>query len=79
MTCRDEILTAARVLSRQDAEGSFSIQEIVAALRERRTRYLDATIRQLVSTEMCVNAVGREAGKFRDLERIRRGRYRLLK
>ncbi|GGN32348.1 DUF7669 domain-containing protein [Deinococcus daejeonensis] len=79
MTCREEILAAARVLSRQHTEGTFSMQDIVAALREKRTQYLDITIRRLVSTQMCVNAVGPDAGKYKDLERVRRGRYRLLK
>lgn len=79
MTCRDEILAAARVLSKQHSEGTFSIQDIVSALRERRTQHLDTTIRRLVSTQMCVNAAGPEAGKYEDLQRVSRGRYRLLK
>ncbi|MFC4638550.1 DUF7669 domain-containing protein [Deinococcus hohokamensis] len=65
-------------MSRQHTEGTFSIQDIVTALRERKTPHLDITIRRLVSTQMCINATGREAGKYKDLERVSRGRYRLV-
>ncbi|AIZ44854.1 hypothetical protein QR90_06675 [Deinococcus radiopugnans] len=78
MTCRDEILAVARKLSQERPDGIFTIQEIVAAMRERGTQHLDATIRRHVATEMCSNAVGREAGKYQDLERVERGQFRLL-
>lgn len=78
MTCRDDILTVSRALSRQSADGTFTAQAVVAALREKGTRHLDTTIRRMVSTEMCRNAAGPQAGKFHDLERVSRGRFRLL-
>lgn len=77
MTCRDEILAAARVLSKQHTEATFSMQDIITVMRERKTGHLDTTIRRHVSTLMCANATGPEAGKYKDLERVSRGRYRL--
>ncbi|THF88269.1 hypothetical protein E7T09_03420 [Deinococcus sp. KSM4-11] len=78
MTCRDDILAVARILARQSADGTFSSQEVVAALRARGTTHLDTTIRRHVASEMCRNAVGANAGKFHDLERVERGRFRLI-
>ncbi|GGK19855.1 hypothetical protein GCM10008955_11580 [Deinococcus malanensis] len=78
MTCREEILAVARTVSRQHADQTFSIQDIVAGMRARGTKHLDTTIRRHVSTHMCVNAAGPEAGKYKDLERVSRGRFRLL-
>ena len=78
MTCRDEILAVARKLSRDRPDGTFTAQEIVTAMRERGTRHLDTTIRRHVATQMCRNAVGDSAGKYNDLERVERGRFRLL-
>lgn len=78
MTCREEILAVARTLSRRHADKTFSIQDIVAAMRAGGTKHLDTTIRRHVSTRMCVNAAGPDAGKYHDLERVSRGRFRLI-
>lgn len=78
MTCRDEILTVARALSKLRPDGTFTAQDVVAALRARGTKHLDITIRRHVSTEMCRNAAGSTAAKYHDLERVARGRFRLL-
>lgn len=78
VTCREDILTVARVLARASADGTFSSQEVVAALRARGTMHLDTTIRRHVASEMCRNATGPGAGKYHDLERVERGRFRLI-
>ncbi|MFB9991338.1 hypothetical protein ACFFLM_05010 [Deinococcus oregonensis] len=78
MTCRDDILAVARKLSKQQTDGTFSAQDVVAALRAKGTQHLDTTIRRHVASEMCQNAVGQGAGKYPDFERVARGRYRLL-
>ncbi|SMB83362.1 DUF7669 domain-containing protein [Deinococcus hopiensis] len=77
-TCREEVLAVARILVKQRADGTFTAQEIVAAMREYGTKHLDTTIRRHVSTEMCINAVGPNAAKYHDFERVERGRFKLL-
>lgn len=47
-------------------------------MREYGTKHLDTTIRRHVSTEMCINAVGPNAAKYHDFERVERGRFKLL-
>lgn len=78
MTCRTDILAVARLLSQQSADGTFAAQDVVAALRARGTTHLDTTIRRHVSSEMCRNATGSAAARYHDLERVGRGRFRLL-
>ncbi|UBV43854.1 hypothetical protein LAJ19_06470 [Deinococcus taeanensis] len=78
MTCREEVLAAARILTPQHADGTFSVQDIVSAMRQKGTLHLDTVIRRHVNMEMCANATGARAGKYKDLERVARGRYRLL-
>ncbi len=78
MTCRTDILAVARILSLQSADGTFTAQDVVAAMRARGTTHLDTTIRRHVSSEMCRNATGSTAARYHDLERVERGRFRLL-
>ncbi|THF88410.1 hypothetical protein E7T09_04170 [Deinococcus sp. KSM4-11] len=78
MTCRDDILMVVQDLTASRPNGTFTCQDVVAALRARHTTHLDATIRRLVTVEMCVNGVGPRAATYRDLEKVSRGRYRLL-
>ena len=77
-TCREEVLAVARILAQQRADGTFTAQDIVTAMRQAGTKHLDTTIRRHVATEMCVNAVGPTAGRYRDFERVERGRFKLL-
>lgn len=45
MTCRDEILTCARLLVSQTGRNEFTIPDILDAMRDQGTRYKDSTIR----------------------------------
>ncbi|GGR92719.1 DUF7669 domain-containing protein [Deinococcus sedimenti] len=80
MTCRAEVLAAARSLSGGTADGTFSIQDVVQTMRTLGTRHTDAEVRLHVSTVMCRNATGKHRlnASFHDLERVSRGRYRLI-
>lgn len=80
MTCRSVILTAARELSRTHPEGTFSIQGVVQWMRQHGAHYSDAEVRFHVHTLMCRNASTRKPNEadYQDLERVSRGRYRLL-
>ncbi|WP_444542383.1 DUF7669 domain-containing protein [Deinococcus radiotolerans] len=80
MTCRSAILTAARELSRAHPEETFSVQNVVQWMRDSGSRYSDAEVRLHVHTLMCRNARTRttDGADYQDLERVARGRYRLL-
>lgn len=78
MTVRSEVLKAARALSAASPDGTFSPAEVVELLQRWRTTYGEATIRTHVVSAMCVNAPDNHAVKYADLERVSRGRYRLV-
>jgi hypothetical protein len=78
VTCRDEVLVAARALETTSADRSFTIAEVVAELRRRGSRFSESTICTHVASRMCVNAPEHHAVVYGDLERIAHGRYRLL-
>ncbi|WP_083939130.1 DUF7669 domain-containing protein [Deinococcus apachensis] len=78
MSCREEILQVARLLSRRRPDRTFTADDVLTAMEDRQTKFLASTIWYHVTVVMCVNAVGRDAAKYKDLERVGRNRYRLL-
>lgn len=78
MTVRSEVLKAARALSAASPDGTFSPTAVVELLQRWGTRYRESTIRTHVVSAMCVNAPDNHAVKYPDLERVSRGRYRLV-
>lgn len=76
-TARAEIRDAARVVLERTGLPDFALIEIVEEMHRRGTDYADTTIRTMVTSHMCINAPGPSAG-YPDLERVGRGRYRLL-
>lgn len=76
MTYRDDILEVVRVLARHRADGTFSVQEIVAELRRRDLACSTGAVRRHVNGGMCVNAPA-HLRKYPDLERVGRGWFRL--
>jgi hypothetical protein len=77
MTCRDEVLAAARRLAAANPDGCFTIDDVVQAMARVGTRYPASTIRTHVSSRMCVNAPAHHATRYPDLVRDSHGRYRL--
>lgn len=55
MTCRDEILVAARALAGRAADSTFTIEDVISELRGRGSRYPDSTLRTHVASRMCTN------------------------
>lgn len=76
MTCREEILTAARRINDRSDGPEFTIQEIINEMRRSGSRYPDSTIRTHITSLMCVNAPRHHAVAYDDLVRVDRGRYR---
>ena len=64
ITCRDQIVAAARALTEEKGENEFAAKEVVEFVIKKGTDYSIGTIRSSVSSQA-------------DFERIERGRYRL--
>lgn len=69
ITCRDEVLQAARELAALSSEGAFTVHEVVSLMAQAGTRYKPATIRTHVTSRMCVNAPAHHASRYPDLAR----------
>ena len=79
MTARDEVLAAARSLAARSEDGTFSLANVISELRRRRSAYEESTIRTHVTSKMCSNAPDHHDTVYDDLERVDRGRYRLVR
>ena len=75
MTARDEILAAARALASRSPDGTFTVEQVVAALRG--SDYAESTIRTHVTSRMCADAADHHAKTYDDFKRLDRGLYRL--
>lgn len=78
MTCRDELLIIIRNLVSESEKNEFSLDEVFKLAKEKRIKYSDSTIKTHLSSRMCINSPQHHQTKYDDLERIKRGLYRLL-
>jgi hypothetical protein len=79
MSCREEVLAAARTLSTRSEDGSFTPADVIRVMQQRGTRYAKSTIRTHVVSRMCVDAPEHHGVVYADLQRIGPGRYRLTR
>lgn len=75
MNCRDDIL--AVIPSVAGPDGTFTPEQVVAALRTQGSRYAESTVRTHVVNRMCADAPDHHARVYDDLVRVDRSRYRL--
>ncbi len=78
MTARSEVLSAARWLADRSPDGTFTPMEVIRELQRRGSTYAESTIRTHVIEHMCANTTAKGAFDYDDLERVDRGRYRLI-
>lgn len=78
MTCRDEVLSAARLIVQRKGINQFSPQEIIDQMRNSGSHYKESGIRTHVVSRMCRNAPKHHAKKYDDFERIGHGTYKLV-
>lgn len=78
MTCRDEILRVVRDLVQDRPDREFWVFEVIERLRWSGAPFKEATIRDAISMAMCVDTDSSVPPLYRDLERVGRGRYRLI-
>jgi len=77
VTCRQEVLQAARRLAAHSPDAAFTPAQVVAAMQAAGTQYPASTIRTHVVASMCVDANDNHPVAYPDLRRVGRGRYRL--
>ena len=75
-TCRDAVVAAAKIVTRDKNVNEFTAQEIIDCLLTDGTRYSANTIRHHVIYRCCTNSIN-DLNSHRDFERVGRGRYRL--
>jgi len=78
MTCREAILAAFERLRGRSDRDEFELSEIVAEVRSMTASFAESTIRTHVTSRMCANAPDNHAVVTQDVERVRRGVYRLV-
>ncbi|WP_412027900.1 hypothetical protein [Deinococcus yunweiensis] len=78
MTCREAILQVVRELVQDRPDRVFWTFEVLERMRWSGSPYPASTIRSAISMEMCVDTASAVPPLYRDLERVGRGRYRLL-
>ena len=79
MTCRDEILAAARDLSAGSSNGEFMLKGVLKYMFAGRTTYKESTIRTHVTSRMCGNAPDNHGTTYSDFERVGPGTYKLVR
>ena len=77
MTCRDEVLSAARELTKNSNTGEFRLEDILAYMERTGTSYKESTIRTHVTSRMCANSPDNHAVTYNDFIRTERGTYRI--
>jgi hypothetical protein len=77
MTCRDEILAAAKAIVSKSGTNTFSIGDILTEMHNRGSGYSDSTIRTHIVSRLCLDAPPHHAVRYGDLVRLERGRYAL--
>lgn len=77
MSCRDEILECVREVLARTGREDFAVGDILECMRRRSTTYSDSTIRTHIVARLSANAPHHHAVTYPDLERTRRGTYRL--
>jgi hypothetical protein len=75
VTARDEILAVLTVLERS-GRSSFTVEQVLAELRRRGSKYRESTIRTHITSRMCANSPDHHARTYDDLERVGEGLYR---
>lgn len=78
-TCREQILAAAKQVTKSKNQNEFTILEILDYLTKQNTPYKESTIRTHITSKMCGNAPSNHAVTYNDLTRIKPGVYRLNK
>lgn len=78
MTCRDELLEAVKVIIKRKGKNEFSIPEVIEYMKQKGTRYKEATIRTHITSRCCKNAPANHGVVYADFLRIRKGVYKLL-
>jgi len=76
--CHEQVLDAASEIVRRKGRNEFTTHEVIDFLRDRGTKFKDATISTHVVSRCCVNAPDNHARTYKYFERIASGTYRVI-
>jgi hypothetical protein len=74
---RAEILAAIADLMARSGADTVTLDQVVREMKARESRYVESTVRTMVTSHMCADASGAGVAPYSDLERVDRGVYRL--
>ncbi|WP_447002477.1 DUF7669 domain-containing protein [Saccharothrix isguenensis] len=75
---REEILDSVQAVLTRSGASTFTLAEVVVEMARRGTGYAESTVRTMVTSRLCRNAPDHAVTAYDDLERVDRGRYRLV-
>lgn len=78
MICRDELIIIIRNLVSDKGKNEFFLDEVVKLAKEKNINFPNSTIKTHISSKMCINSPQHHHTKYDDLERVKRGIYRLI-
>ncbi|WP_420490571.1 DUF7669 domain-containing protein [Neobacillus niacini] len=76
--CREELLNAVHNIVNKKGKNEFSIMEVIEYMGRENTPYSESTIRTHITSRCCSNAPENHAVVYNDLERIGRGKYKII-
>ncbi|WP_104105361.1 hypothetical protein [Nocardioides sp. 616] len=76
-TARADILDAVRRILAASEQDTFGVDEVVADMSARGSRFAAATVRTMLTSHMCADVRGRGIAAFDDVQRVGPGTYRL--
>ncbi|SOC22056.1 hypothetical protein SAMN05880501_113120 [Ureibacillus xyleni] len=77
-TCREQLLSATKVIIHAKGKNEFTIVEVLDYLNQHGSHFKESTIRTHITSKCCINAPNHHAETFNDYIRINRGKYALL-
>ena len=78
MTCQDDLLLVIGEIVADRPDGTFWLYEVFERLCIGEAAHSVTTVRAVLTQQLCVNALYPGAGPGRLVERLARGRYRVL-
>lgn len=78
MGCREEILSAVRIIIARKGKNEFSTQEVIQEMGLSNTKCANSTIATHISSRLCRGKNKHHGTTYDDLEGIGEGIYRLI-
>jgi len=77
-TCREELLKAVKHIVDTKGKNEFSMEEVIAFMKQHNTKYKESTIRTHLISRCCKNAPQHHGVVYEDYLRVGAGVYKLV-